>query len=387
VSRHHPRILFVGQLPPPANGMTMTTEMLLPNLTVRDGEIVHLDTSDHRTIANVGRLDLINVLLAAKHGLAFLALLLAKRPDVIYLPLARNRLGFLRDWLFLLPARLARRPTILHFHSNSFMEFYENESWWMRALIRVAFGPRTHAIVLAESLRDAFHPLISEERVHVIPNGVPDVGAGRAAGEREQIVLHLTTLWSEKGVFDVLAVASELKRVIPEARFLLAGPWYSEKERRQAQEWVERQGLGETVTFLGPVKGKRKAKLLQDAAVLLFPTRYRFECQPLIVLEALSAGTPVITTPLEVLRDTIGDGREGYLVKPGDISGLSSRTVAVLQDPVLRQRLSTSARARYERDYRFGRFAASIDALLTDLMPTAPRAADDRDTTLKAAGE
>src|SRR5919204_2080449 len=96
-----PAALLVGQLPPPPNGMTLTTQALLASGLAERLRITHVDTSDHRNISNVGRLDWRNVLLALIHGLRFAGALVRGRPDVIYIPLARNRLGFLRDLLFL----------------------------------------------------------------------------------------------------------------------------------------------------------------------------------------------------------------------------------------------------------------------------------------------
>src|SRR5687767_11323773 len=92
-----PSLLVVGALPPPANGMTLSTELVLGSELSRTFEVSHLDTSDHRDISNIARVDFRNVFLAFKHGMQFAYLLLRRRPRVVYLPVARNRVGFLRD--------------------------------------------------------------------------------------------------------------------------------------------------------------------------------------------------------------------------------------------------------------------------------------------------
>jgi len=380
-------MLLVGQLPPPPNGMTLTTQALLSSEIVESLRVTHIDTSDHRAISNVGTLDLHNILLALKHGLKFAVALLRVRPDVIYLPVARNRLGFLRDVLFLVPARLSRKPVVVHLHSTSFAEYYGEESLVMRALIRLAFGPRTHAIVLAESLRDAFGPLVPLERTHVVPNGVPDVGGGPPAETRPPIVVHMTTMWTEKGVFDVLEIAARIRGLVPEARFLLAGPWYAERERATAVQEVARLGLKDTVSLLGPVAGEGKARLLHEASVFLFPSRYRFECQPLVILEALAAGTPVVATRIGVLEETIQDGVEGFLTPVGDQEALFTRTLTVLRDRALRGQIGTAARRRYERDFQLDKYADLLTGVLARIVtPESTEAAEvQRQETLAGA--
>jgi glycosyltransferase involved in cell wall biosynthesis len=317
------------------------------------------------------------------HGLRFAGALVRGRPDVIYIPLARNRLGFLRDLLFLGPARLSRKPVVVHLHSTSFAEYYKGEIAAVRMLIRLAFGPRTRAIVLAESLREAFGPLIPPERVYVVSNGVPDIGGASPAESRLPVVLHMTTLWSEKGVFEVLDVAARIRTKVPEAQFVLAGPWYEDHERARAIQEIEQFGLTGHVSLVGSVDGERKAQLLREAAVFLFPSRYRFECQPLVVLEALAAGTPVVATRIGVLGETIQHGIEGLLAEVGDLDTLVAGTTALLRDQSLRKRMGVSARNRYERDYQITDYANRLADILT--RDTAART--PQPTTARHRGE
>jgi glycosyltransferase involved in cell wall biosynthesis len=325
-------------------------------------EVAHLDTSDHRGIANVGRVDLRNIGLALKHGAQFAWLLLRHRPRLVYLPVARNRVGFLRDALFLVPARLTRRRVVVHFHSWDFEEFRRRESGWIRALVGLAFGRSTHVIVLADSLRGAFGPLVQPERVHVVANGVRDSGVGLPAGQRPPTVLHLSTLWSEKGAFDVLELARRSRSKQSTARFVLAGPWYDDAERAEAEELVRREELDDLVELTGPVRGAAKDQLVRDASVVVLPSRW--EGQPLVLLEAFAAGTPVVASRVGAVPDTVADGVEGFLVEPGNVAQLEDRVDKLLADPDLRSEFGEAARRRYERDYSVERFGVQMTELL-----------------------
>ena len=363
-------VLFVGPLPPPANGMTIITQSLLESTLSRDFKLSHVDISDHRDISNVDRVDGRNIYLALRHGLAFLKTLLRTRPDIVHVQVARNRLGFLRDAQFLIPCRVARRTVVLHLHARGFDEFYSTEPRWMRLLIRCSISPRWYGAVLSARFRDTFRGLIVPTQISVVPNGTPDVGYGGSASARAPIVLHLSTMWSLKGTFDVIEAAKLVSVTVPGARFLMVGGWFREEERIEALHAVEEAGLDEVVEFLGPVAGTQKAELLQAAAVFTLPTRYPIEGQPIVVLEALASGTPVVATPLGAITDMVRDGREGFLVPVGDTTVLAKRLTELLTDLDLRDRMGRAARARYEQEYTMEDYVDRIGELWTSMLPT-----------------
>lgn len=361
---HKPGVLVVGPLPEPHNGMTVVTETILTSSLREKFNVVHVDTSDHRSISNVGRLDVGNVAVGLKAAFCTVSALARFDLELVYLPIAKNRLGFLRDAPFLLAARAARRRTLVHFHARGFDEFNVAEPWWMRQLIALCLrSKRTHAIVLGERLRGEFDGLIPSEQVHVLANGVGDQSADAARGRASSptTVLHLSTLWSAKGVFDVLESAARLKPQFPDVQYVLAGDWYSPTEARDAKRYIAETGMRDTVRMPGPVHGAAKADLLTSSALMLFPSRS--EGHPLVVLEALSAALPVVTTPVGAIPEIVDDGKEGFLVEPGDIDAMTDRIAQLLNNPALRAEMGRSARLRYERDFTAERFADRLGAI------------------------
>ena len=363
-------LIVVGALPPPANGMTIMTGTVLGSRLASRYRIVHVDLSDHRDIANVGRFDARNIALALMHGLRF-ALALARGARLAYVPIGRDRPGFLRDALMLLAARLVGCRVVVHFHSRDFVSsFYDREPGWMRAIIRAALGGRTHAIVLGQNRRWDFDGLLSPERVYVLPNGVADVGPGAPAGERTPEVLFLSLLRREKGLFDVLEAAAQIVARRPDTHFTFAGAWYRPSERHEAERFVSERGLGKAVAFVGPASGEGKNDLLRRAAVLAFPSRYASEAHPLVLLEALSAGTPCVVTAIGAIPEIVADGAVGRLIPEGDTHALVEALDLLLGDPDVRTRMGAAARRRYLESFTkevFGaRLVKIVDAVAND---------------------
>jgi glycosyltransferase involved in cell wall biosynthesis len=379
------RVVVVGPLPLPYNGMTVVTETILSSSLRQDFEIVHADTSDHRTVSNVGRLDARNVVLALKAAANVTWVLVKRDVNLVYVPIAKNRLGFLRDAPFLLAARAMRRTFVVHFHARGFAEFRRSQPQWMRLLIKLCLNSEgCHAIVLGECLRDEFVGLISSERVHVVANGVMDhrVTIDTTPPSRP-IVLHLSTLWSEKGVFEVLESAAMLRTRFPDIHYVLAGDWYSPTEARTARRYIVDHELESYVEIVGPVASGQKDRLLAVATLMVFPSHS--EGHPLVVLEALSAGLPVIATRVGAIPEIIEDGSEGFLVEPGEVSVLTDRISQVIGDSALQREMSRRARDRYERDFTAARFAERLGAVWSSIgRPTHVTVEESTGSRLKA---
>ncbi|MGH7506831.1 MAG: hypothetical protein ACRELX_14335, partial [Longimicrobiales bacterium] len=132
-ARPRPAVLDVGPLPPPYHGGAVATRILLDSAVAERFRLVHLDTTDRRGMDNIGRLDAGNVRLALMHALRFLRLLRTASPAIVYVPLAQNRLGFVRDALFLVPARWSNVRVVVHVHGGGFRDFNDRTDALTRA--------------------------------------------------------------------------------------------------------------------------------------------------------------------------------------------------------------------------------------------------------------
>jgi glycosyltransferase involved in cell wall biosynthesis len=363
-------VLVVGPLPPPHHGVSAVTQNLL-NSSLRDSfHLLHLDTADRRSLANVANMDLRNIWLAVRHGLRFSYLLVAKRPQLVYVPISEGALGFLRDSLFLVPARLVRRAVVIHLHAGGFDSLYRNANVALRWLIRFCLEKVGRAVVLGDCFRSIFSGIIPQERVRVVPNGIPGEPYAKhcdAVGSRQRKfrVLYMGNLWQSKGFIDFIHAAPLVRESIPEVEFLLMGD-DSFAEAKRAQEWVREQRLGDTVRFLGVREGVEKTEVLKESDVLVFPSRGS-EGQPLVLLEAMAAGVPIVATRHATAEQTLGNDGTLY-IRPQDPADLAQKVITVLGDPNLRRSIAAKNRARWEMSFTLEKFAANLRAVLFEAL-------------------
>jgi len=336
-------------------------------------DIVLLDIADRRGLTNMGRLDKGNTILALRHGLEFLRLLVLKHPDIVYICIAQNTLGYLRDSLFLIPARLFRRQVVVHLHGSDFGAFYRRSPAWMRGLIRWTLGRVRRAIVLGQGLRKNFDGLVPVERVMVLPNGIRPISSipgvkeppGRASGACR--VVYLGTLQRAKGFLDVLHSVPLVVSGAPNAHFILAGEHWDPDEIQLARDFIQQNQLQAWVEMPGVVVGEDKARLLQQADVFVFPP-VAPEGQPLVILEAMSASLPVIATSQGAISETVVEGVTGFLVPPGDPTAIAEKVICLVRDQDLRLKMGQAGHERFLEYYSADRWAGGMARIFHEVL-------------------
>lgn len=375
----HKRLLAVGPLPPPYHGVATAMEQVV-GLGERFGvPVVVLDTADRRTLDNIGRLDVRNVWLALRHGLEFLWLLATRRPAVVSVYISQGPLAYLRDFLFLAPTRLTGRRLVVHLQGGYFRQLYDEGPGWLRWMIRWSLKDADRVIVLGERFRGFFDGLVPPERVVVMPNAVDPAPFDRARARlenggrpREQgrpRVLYLATIKAEKGALDVLRAAAAIRREVPDVEIVFHGEPV-QKHVAEIDRIMEEDELQGTVEFAGVVSGEAKLEAFLGADVFVFPSRYPYEGHPFVVLEAMAAGLPIVTTDHATIADTVLEGENGIIVPKGDSDRIAEATVRLLKDPELRAAMSEANRERIRQHYTLegwqARFAGLIDEVVAD---------------------
>ena len=244
---------------------------------------------------------------------------------------------------------------------------------WFKAPLQIALGwltARRADLVLvpsaatgAEIRRDYLGPRSAMPAV--LPNvtgGLPVVAPGDAeeTGEAPGYFLFVGRLRIRKGVEVLLAALRSLLTAHPEARLLIAG----DGEHREALERSAAElELGSAVRFLGRCSAGRVRGLLRGARALVVPSIY--EGMPLVVLEAMEAGLPVIASAVSGIPEVVADDsdggtreRTGWLVPPEEPERLAAALAAAIDDPEEARRRGDAGRRRVDEEFRPARAAA-----------------------------
>jgi glycosyltransferase involved in cell wall biosynthesis len=196
------------------------------------------------------------------------------------------------------------------------------------------------------------------EDVRVVPNvtGAPlDAGAGEsvhAAGRDEPAVgepymLAVGRLRIRKGMEILLRAMARARDSGYRLRLVVAG----DGERRGALGTMcERLGLDASVHWAGRCSRSEAARLRRGAAALVVPSTY--EGMPLVVLEAMSDGVPVIASAVSGIPEVVVDGETGWLVPPERSTALAAALIEAMSDPGAARVRGEAGRQRLDQRFR-----------------------------------
>jgi glycosyltransferase involved in cell wall biosynthesis len=108
-------------------------------------------------------------------------------------------------------------------------------------------------------------------------------------------------------------------------------------------------------------------RVLGGLDLFVLPSRFG-EGLPMVLLEAMGAGLPVVSTPVEGITELISDGRDGLMVPVDDVGALAGAIGDLLTDPGRRARMGTDAREKVARSYSSDAMARGIEAVYREVL-------------------
>ncbi|HEX3003404.1 MAG TPA: glycosyltransferase family 4 protein [Angustibacter sp.] len=238
-------------------------------------------------------------------------------------------------------------PIVATFHTSNLRSRAMQSAY---PLLRPSLEKITARIAVSEDARRTLTTHIGGDAV-VIPNGVyVDRFAGahpqaqwQGTTERPTIAFVGRIDEPRKGLPVLCEAVPRVLEAFPGARLLVAG----RGDVAEAAGLLP-AGSRDAMTFLGMVSDDEKAALLRSVDVYVAP-HTGGESFGIVLVEAMSAGAPVVASDLDAFRRVLDDGRLGELFPNGDAHALAASLVALLRDPERRDALRTAAAGAVRR--------------------------------------
>jgi glycosyltransferase involved in cell wall biosynthesis len=288
------------------------------------------------------------------------------RPDLVSVHSSKA------GWLGRLAAKLAGIPVILTAHGWKFAEGLPPAERRLSTVLERLFARLAdHIITVCEHDRRLALAcrIAPPSKITCIHNGVHDIAAGApvtrladtTAGAPVRIVM-IGRFSPQKDHAGLLHALAPLGNLHWRLWLIGGGP-----DQAAAIALARDLRLGDRVQFLGERDDARA--FLERADI--FALASHWEGLPYSVLEAMSAGLPVIASAVGGVPEAVIDGETGILVPREDTAALRNALASLISDPERRHRLGTAARQRYESAFRFERMLSDTLAIYERVAVTA----------------
>lgn len=346
-------IIFLAPTPPPYMGVSVVTEIILNSRFVDEFNVIHIDTADRRPLNNMGKIDFTNIYLALKHYFLLLKNLLFSDAELVYIPISQTTIGYLRDMPFIIISKLFDKKVILHLHGGYFRKFYNSCNIIMKHCIQKTLKITDRMIVLGNTLKALFDGLLPKDKLSVVPNGLnlPLDIKTKDFQKDGIIVLFLANLIETKGYKEVLYSVKKVIQYYTNIKFIFAGLWINDNEKKECMQYLEKKRIKQYVKFIGPVVGSDKLNLLKEADIFVFPTYYPMEGHPLVIIEAMAAGLPIITTDTGCIKECVIDGENGFIIPKKNPDAIAEKIIYFIEHPEERKRMGRRGRELYEQKF------------------------------------
>jgi glycosyltransferase involved in cell wall biosynthesis len=298
-----------------------------------------------------------------------------EHPDavVLWTSISPETFGHFRDLLTVLPSFAPDQPVFAIVHWGRFSKLFRSPATAITA--RKLVGKLSGVVFLNANRADDCNEWIPPQKRFVIPNTldravlcsdgeVLEKQSGRM-NARPTRILFLSHMIREKGYEDLLEATQVLSaRKVP-VKVTFAGQWLTDTDRVAFETRVREVGLMDRVTHLGPVADRGRIKALHlESDVFVLPS-YMIEGQPLAIIEAMNAGSPVVTTDVGGTTGMITSGVEGFLVSKQSPTELAD-AIEKLTEPERWVGCSKASRKRYQEDYSAESVRAAWISLVAD---------------------
>ncbi|MBW1943654.1 MAG: glycosyltransferase family 4 protein [Deltaproteobacteria bacterium] len=277
-----------------------------------------------------------------------------------------------------LAAAMARVPVIVHtvhgfaFHDQEprwrqvlFLNLERLASHWCQKMIFISqplldWGLKEHIVPREKTVKiysgiqlEHFHPVDGDEK-----NRIREKWKLRP---EEAVIGIVSKLWEGKGHATLIEAVKELTKDIKDVRLVIVGEGYLQDE---LVKQVARLGLGDRVLFTGFQMDVSEIIATFDVAVL--PSF--FEGMGRVILEAMAMAKPVVASRVGGIPDLVEDGRNGFLVQPGDVKALAAAIKRLLTDKELAGEMGSRGRKMVDEKFNSDIMVRSIEEVYRHLL-------------------
>lgn len=355
------KILYFIQLPPPIHGVSIINKQVYESEVINRGfQKSLLEIRFSSSLSQLRRLTFKKIYQLIRLTIRLTCKLKEFRPDYIYFSIMPVGKGFWRDLIFVIIIKLFRVMPIYHLHNKGIEK--KSKFLLMRWIYQFTF--RNSLIIhLSENLvrQEILSLDLKNVRKGIIPNGVRIEMIPEKRNNPDHVnILYLSNLFPGKGFNELIQVFRKLAANYSNIYLQIVGGFPYKGIRRKLKSQIIKSELSERIFLKGPRYDNDKLKFYSEADIFVFPSFFRQECFPLVILEAMQAGLPIITTKEGAIPEIIDNEIDGIIINQKDNNALEYQIKRLLMDNNLRSKLGSAAKKKFNENFTLEHFEKNM---------------------------
>ncbi|MBD3376641.1 glycosyltransferase [candidate division KSB1 bacterium] len=269
--------------------------------------------------------------------------------------------SFFRKIPYIALCKLVRFPVILNIHPSHFYDYILQSGLLKRKFILGVLKSCQCVGFANPDLIEPFGKILPHQELIHLPNPIDLERYRPGNSPRKNTLLFLGLFSKGKGLFDLIQAVSNINNGPQKVRLTCAG----DGDIAYLRKVIRKRGLENDIEINEWVGYEKKLSLYQSCCALVLPSYS--EGFPMVVLEAMACGCPVITTPVGGLS-RLTDGHQVLFVAPGAISQIE-KTIKQLVADVSLQHCLTKNGLNFVRDHDVKNVMTTLIDLYTKFLP------------------
>lgn len=359
------KILVIGPVPPPIHGESVAINSIIQSVDIKCKYNIDILDTNRKNVKKAGKFSVRKIFNDIFLIVNLFRILLFSKVDIMYLSISQTRLGLIRDLIMLVLGNRFCQKTITHLHGNNLGYVLDNLSNREFKFAKRVLGNVDVGIVLEKSLVSNYRGLV--KCVEIVPNGIDEdfiKEEDKTIYQKDDCfkIVYLSNLMREKGYTELIRAVMDLIKEGYKLRMDLAGGIHNQEEFNEIWRCIEENNLGSFITYKGIVTGQEKKELLLKSHVMILPSNYLIEGQPISIIEGMAAGLPIISTNRGAIPDLVEDN--GIIIEQGNIESIKQSILKLMNDKDLLDRYASNSKSRFQKKYTMKHYIGKIIQIL-----------------------
>lgn len=269
--------------------------------------------------------------------------------------------SFLRKSIVLKIVKLFNKKVIFHVHGAEFELFYKKSTSFVQKFITNILNQADLIIVLSKKWKNIISNICTNNNVSILYNPTEIQELNHIPSEIIRL-LFMGRIEKRKGVYEIIESAKYIKN----DNIIIS--LYGDGDVAEFKTLVQESSVEDKIKINGWILGDKKREVYDNSDVLLLPSFN--EGLPMSILEAMSYGLPVISTPIAGIPEAVEDGVNGFLIQPGDSKALAEKIDILANDKELREKMGREsyriAKEKFDIKVIIKQLQGIYDELLTE---------------------